>query len=95
VVSVATEDYLNYLSMGKTIVLEDDCFALITFFFEFCRIVEYRDDERVMMINDSNLIGDWKSDKVIIFLCMVEFGMGILEKEPGRILRLSYEALEI
>lgn len=45
------------------IILEDDCLPDQTFF-RFCEemLNRYRDDERVMSICGSNLLGSWKSD---------------------------------
>jgi len=47
----------------KAIILEDDCVPHTTFF-RFCSelLEKYRNDERVMMITGTNVLGKWKSD---------------------------------
>jgi hypothetical protein len=47
----------------EAIILEDDCLPHPSFF-PFCEelLARYRDDERVMMISGTNLLGEWKTD---------------------------------
>ena len=47
----------------EAIILEDDCLPHPTFF-RFCEelLQRYRDDERVMMISGTNLLGEWKGN---------------------------------
>ncbi|NEO98676.1 MAG: glycosyltransferase family 2 protein [Symploca sp. SIO2E9] len=47
----------------EAIILEDDCLPHPTFF-RFCEelLEKYRDDERVMTITGTNLLGEWKSN---------------------------------
>ena len=62
-IRVATGIDWVFEHVDEAIILEDDCLPHLTFF-EFCRelLEKYRDDERVMMISGSNLMGDWESD---------------------------------
>jgi hypothetical protein len=47
----------------EAIILEDDTLPGITFF-HFCEVLldKYREDERIMAISGTNLLGEWKSD---------------------------------
>lgn len=47
----------------QAIILEDDCLPNPSFF-QFCEelLDKYRDDERVMMISGTNILGEWKSN---------------------------------
>jgi hypothetical protein len=49
--------------VDEAIILEDDCLPDLTFF-QFCEelLEKYRDDERVMAIGGTNVLGRWKSD---------------------------------
>jgi hypothetical protein len=50
-------------NVEEAIILEDDCLPHPTFF-RYCEelLEHYRDDERVMMISGTNLLGEWKSE---------------------------------
>jgi hypothetical protein len=52
----------------EAIILEDDCLPDPTFF-RFCQelLQFYRDDERVMMICGTNLLGRWKDDQLLSY----------------------------
>ena len=62
-IRVATGIDWVFEHVDEAIILEDDCLPHLTFF-EFCSelLEKYRNDERVMMISGSNLMGDWESD---------------------------------
>lgn len=49
--------------VDRAIILEDDCLPHPTFF-RFCEelLEAYRDDERVMQICGTNLLGEWRAD---------------------------------
>lgn len=51
-----------FCMVEEAIILEDDCLPAPSFF-RFCQemLAEYRDDERVMMVSGSNMLGEWKS----------------------------------
>ena len=46
----------------EAIILEDDCLPDPTFF-QFCEemLIRYRDDERIMIVLGTNVLGEWKS----------------------------------
>lgn len=48
--------------VDKTIILEDDCLPDPSFF-QFCDelLDKYENDERIMMISGTNILGEWKS----------------------------------
>lgn len=52
-----------FATVEEAIILEDDCVAHPSFF-PFCQelLAKYRHDERVMMINGTNILGTWKAD---------------------------------
>jgi len=53
-----------FQDVSEAIILEDDCVPNRDFF-RFCETMleMYRDDERVMDISGSNLLGGWKADR--------------------------------
>jgi hypothetical protein len=50
--------------VDEAIILEDDCLPDATFF-RFCQelLQYYKDDERVMMICGTNMLGEWRADR--------------------------------
>ena len=52
-----------FTQVEEAIILEDDCLPHPTFF-RFCEelLIRYRNDERVMSINGTNLLRKWKSN---------------------------------
>ncbi|MDJ0798483.1 MAG: glycosyltransferase family 2 protein [Calothrix sp. MO_167.B12] len=50
-------------NIEEAIILEDDCLPELTFF-RFCEelLEKYRNDQRVMSITGTNLLGEWKSE---------------------------------
>ncbi|NEO31215.1 MAG: glycosyltransferase family 2 protein [Symploca sp. SIO3C6] len=50
-------------TIEEAVILEDDCLPHPTFF-RFCEelLEKYRDDERVMTITGTNLLGEWKTN---------------------------------
>lgn len=53
-----------FSQVEEAIILEDDCLPDVSFF-PFCQelLANYRNDERVMMICGTNLLGSWKDDR--------------------------------
>lgn len=53
-----------FSQVEEAIILEDDCLPDASFF-PFCQelLSTYRDDERVMMVCGTNLLGRWKDDR--------------------------------
>lgn len=49
--------------VDEAIILEDDCLPNLSFF-QFCEecLCKYREDERIMMVCGTNLLGEWKAD---------------------------------
>jgi hypothetical protein len=60
-VSQAITWFFNNVEQG--VILEDDCLPSSDFFI-YCESMlnKYKDDERIMMVSGTNLLGDWKSD---------------------------------
>lgn len=61
----------------EAIILEDDCLPDPTFF-RFCQelLQHYRDDERVMTICGTNLLGRWKDDRQSYHFAQYDFVWG-------------------
>jgi len=53
-----------FSQVEEAIILEDDCLPDASFF-QFCQelLTVYRDDERVMTVCGTNLLGSWKEDR--------------------------------
>ena len=52
-----------FQTVGRAIILEDDCLPHPTFF-PYCEemLERYRDDERILMVSGTNMLREWKSD---------------------------------
>ena len=52
-----------FSEVEEAIILEDDCLPH-PLFFDFCEelLAKYRDDERIMHVGGTNILGEWKSD---------------------------------
>lgn len=50
--------------VDKAIIIEDDCLPNTSFFY-FCKemLERYSEDERIMLISGTNVLGKWKDDK--------------------------------